>query len=55
MKTKSARNNKETTYRHGVPAKYVARDLAAAKPQKEQFEPTTAEPVRQRYRMAGGC
>jgi len=33
------------------------KDLALMKvnPKKEQFEPTAAEPMRQRYKMAGGC
>ena len=28
---------------------------AKVNPLKEQFAPTTAEPVRQRFKMAGGC
>ena len=35
--------------------KYVSRDLMATDPKKEQFEPTPAEPVRQHFKMAGGC
>lgn len=35
--------------------KYVDRDLTKVNPTKEQFEPTDAEPVRQHYKMAGGC
>lgn len=35
--------------------KFVSRDLCAVNPKKEQFEPTTAEPVRQHFKMAGGC
>ncbi len=34
---------------------FVDRDLAKVNPSKEQFEPTDAEPVRQRFKMAGGC
>ncbi len=46
----------------GVEAKKVKgegsfhdRNLAATNPSKEQFEPTDANPVRQRARMAGDC
>lgn len=35
--------------------RFVDRDLAATCPCKEQFEPTPAEPVRQHFKMAGGC
>lgn len=35
--------------------KYVARNLMAISPLKQQFEPTTAEPVRQHAKMAGAC
>lgn len=35
--------------------KFVSRDLCRVNPRKEQFAPTPAEPVRQRYKMAGGC
>ena len=35
--------------------KFVARNLAAMNPRKEQFAPTPAEPVRQHARMAGAC
>jgi hypothetical protein len=38
-----------------VPATYVDRNLMKVNPLKEQFAPTDAEPVRQRYKMAGGC
>ena len=31
------------------------RDLTKVNPLKEQFSPTPAEPVRARYKMAGGC
>lgn len=34
---------------------FVSRDLRSVNPRKEQFEPTPAEPVRQRFKMAGGC
>lgn len=39
----------------GVPTKFQDRDLAGTSPLKEQFEPTEAAPVRQHYKMAGGC
>ena len=58
MKTKSvplSKGGKEGGYRNGVPGKFNARNLAAVNPKSEQFEPTPAEPVRQRYKMAGGC
>lgn len=45
----------EGGYRSGVPGKLQDRDLMKVDPKKEQFEPTAAEPVRQRYKMAGGC
>lgn len=35
--------------------KFVDRDLKKVNPNNEQFEPTTAEPVRQRFKMGGGC
>jgi len=35
--------------------KFVSRDLMKVNPLREQFEPTTAEPVPQLYRMGGGC
>lgn len=35
--------------------RFVARDLKAIDPKKEQFEPTAAEPVSQHKRMAGAC
>lgn len=35
--------------------KFVDRELASVSPLDEQFEPTDAEPVRQRFNMAGGC
>lgn len=35
--------------------KFVDRKLAGVNPLKEQFEPTPAEPVRQHFKMAGGC
>lgn len=31
------------------------RNLMGVSPLKEQFEPTDAQPVRQHYKMAGGC
>lgn len=35
--------------------RYVARDLKGTNPRKQQFEPTPQEPVRQRFKMGGGC
>jgi hypothetical protein len=35
--------------------KFRDRNLMGTNPLKEQFEPTPAEPVRQRYKMGGGC
>lgn len=54
---KSAPSNsggKEGGYRHGVPTKFVARNLVPVKT-AEAFVPTPAEPVRMRYKLAGGC
>lgn len=38
-----------------VPQKFVDRNLLPVNPLKEQFEPTDASPVPQRYKMAGGA
>ena len=54
-KLPSNAGGREGGYRNGVPGKFVDRDLCGTNPKKEQFEPTPAEPVRQRYRMGGGC
>lgn len=35
--------------------KFNDRKLLGVNPKKEQFEPTPAEPVRQHFKMAGGC
>lgn len=35
--------------------KFVPRKLMGVNPKKEQFEPTNPEPVRQRFKMGGGC
>lgn len=35
--------------------RYVDRNLIGVSPSKEQFEPTDSEPVRQHFKMAGGC
>jgi len=35
--------------------KFQSRDLRGVNPLNEQFAPTPAEPVRARYKMAGGC
>lgn len=44
------------SYKRGVPAgNFRDRNLVAVNPAREQFEPTPAEPVRQHYKMAGGC
>ena len=45
---------KEGGYRHGVPGKFVDRKLMPVKT-ADAFVPTPAEPVRMRYKMAGGC
>lgn len=53
---KLANSSRKETYRNGVPSgKFCDRNLTAVNPLKEQFEPTSVEPVRQRYKMAGGC
>lgn len=36
------------------PAAPVGKDLMGVNPLKQQFEPTPAAPMRQRYKMAGG-
>ncbi len=46
--TKMAKGNDEG-------GKFVDRDLSKVNPIKEQFEPTGSEPVRQHFKMAGGC
>jgi hypothetical protein len=56
--SKSVTPNKgggEGRYKNGVPGKFVSRNLMAVNPKREQFEPTPAEPVRQHYKLAGGC
>jgi hypothetical protein len=35
--------------------RFVDRDLRKVNPLRQQFEPTTAEPVRAKFKMAGGC
>ena len=35
--------------------RFVDRDLERVNPELEQFEPTPSEPVRQHFKMAGGC
>lgn len=37
----------------GVPTRYKDIDIAGTDPNKEQFEPTDAQPIRQSARMAG--
>jgi hypothetical protein len=39
-------------YLHG---RIVEHNLMATNPLKKQFEPTDQSPVRQRFKMAGGC
>lgn len=51
----SNKGGAEGGYANGVPTKFVSRDLRGVNPLREQFEPSGAEPVRQRYKMAGGC
>ena len=38
-----------------TPEKFVDRNLVPVSPLKEQFEPTEACPVPQKYKMAGGA
>jgi hypothetical protein len=47
----------EGGYKHGVPTKFVDRNLVPVKgfAAQNQFAPTPAEPVRMRNKMAGGC
>lgn len=35
--------------------RFVDRNLMGVNPLKQQFEPTPQEPVRQRFKMGGGC
>ena len=37
----------------GTPGRFKDRDIAGTDPNKEQFAPTDAEPIRQHARMAG--
>ena len=39
----------------GAGRHFEDRDLMRGKVPKDQFAPSEAEPVRQRYKMAGGC
>jgi len=39
----------------GAGQHFEDRDLMRGKVPKDQFAPSEAEPVRQRYKMAGGC
>ena len=39
----------------GVGQHFEDRNLMQMKLPKDQFAPSEAEPVRQRYKMAGGC
>ena len=39
----------------GVGQHFEDRNLMQMKLPKDQFAPTSAEPVRMRYKMAGGC
>lgn len=55
MKTKQPEKQKSEKYSHGVPMSLSERNLLTTNPKTEQFEPTSAEPVRQHYKMAGGC
>ena len=38
-----------------TPTKFQDRDLCSTNPMQQQFEPTPAMPVPQRYKMAGGA
>lgn len=57
MKTKSPQPAKAPRMAKGNDegGRFVSRDLRKVNPLKEQFEPTAAEPVRQHFKMAGGC
>jgi len=35
--------------------RFVSRNLGPINPKSQQFEPTDSEPVRQHFKMAGGC
>lgn len=60
---KSAKVQTKGSYPRQVPAaksgylhsKFVDHKLAGVNPLKKQFEPTEASPVRQHFKMAGGC
>lgn len=52
----SAGKGNQASMREGsTPTEFVDRDLMKVNPNDQQFEPTDADPVRQKYRMAGGC
>jgi hypothetical protein len=57
MKPKSKKSMVPVGTKFATPAKtpmqFKDRNLMGVNPMKEQFEPTEAEPVRQRARMAG--
>ncbi len=42
-------------YSKPAASKQVAAKAVPTKIPKDQFAPTAAEPVRQRYKMGGGC
>lgn len=57
MKAKAPKSNPQLQpvkggYLHG---KVVDRNLMPVNPLKQQFEPTDQSPVRQHFKMAGGC
>lgn len=57
MKTKSQKQASSPKMPRGNDegGRFVDRKLTAVNPKKEQFAPTDAEPVRQRFKMGGGC
>lgn len=54
---KSASNSRgsRTSHPDVKTGNFVDRNLMNVSPLKEQFEPTSATPVRARYKMGGGC
>lgn len=38
-----------------TPDRFIDRNLMPVSPAKTQFEPTPESPVRQHFKMAGGC
>lgn len=56
MKSKSPAVKKAPRTHGGTEGKvFRPANLMATNPRTTQFEPTLADPVRQHFRMAGGC